>query len=198
MAIRKILIIEHTFEFADLIYRTVGENGFEAKIAPSGLLAFRFLDADWDLIILNPALPDVSARTILRHLARRKPPPPVLVLATSVPQEGKSRGPSHHHGYLGKPFVLGELVGRVQAMLDQTLSPRRDTDVADCVQRMPGTPQAAAELDPYLAFWLRKPHETCGPQDFLEIPAGRNPISELRTCRARRRASHGPCSRRSS
>lgn len=90
------------------IYATdLGEEGFD--------LAKRF---DYDLIILDLGLPDVSGYEVLKRLRRTKIETPILILSGFGKIDDKIKGlTSGADDYLTKPFNRDELVARIHAII---------------------------------------------------------------------------------
>ncbi len=90
------------------IYATdLGEEGFD--------LAKRF---DYDLIILDLGLPDVSGYEVLKRLRLAKISTPTLILSGYNKIDDKIKGlTSGADDYLTKPFNRDELVARIHAII---------------------------------------------------------------------------------
>lgn len=77
---QKILIVEDAPELANILVKTLREEGFEPVAVHDGTTALRRMQDSWDLIILDLMLPDVGGETLLNHVTQQTTPPPVLVL----------------------------------------------------------------------------------------------------------------------
>lgn len=114
----KILLIEDEVNVASFIQRGLAEEGLTVAIAPSGEVAFRRLEEEWDLIILDRMLPDLPGDAVLRYVGQKMNRPPVLVLTAKSGVEDKIE--MFKYGcddYLTKPFAFEELLGRSKALL---------------------------------------------------------------------------------
>src|SRR6202051_4891727 len=90
------------------VYRTdLGEEGVDlGKIY------------DYDIILLDLNLPDMSGYEVLRSLRSAKVPTPILILSGLASIEDKIKGLGlGADDYLPKPFHRGELVARIQAIV---------------------------------------------------------------------------------
>ena len=90
------------------IYRTdLGEEGVDlAKIY------------DYDIILLDLNLPDMSGYEVLRSLRSAKVATPILILSGLASIEDKIRGLGlGADDYLSKPFHKDELIARVHALV---------------------------------------------------------------------------------
>src|SRR5271157_3827782 len=90
------------------VYRTdLGEDGVDlGKIY------------DYDIILLDLNLPDISGYEVLRSLRSARVVTPVLILSGLASIEDKIRGLGHGaDDYLPKPFHKDELVARIHAIV---------------------------------------------------------------------------------
>lgn len=114
----KILLIEDEVNVANFVQRGLAEDGFTVAIAPSGEVAFRRLEEEWDLIILDRMLPDLPGDAVLRYVGQKMNRPPVLVLTAKGSVEDKiEMFKDGCDDYLTKPFAFEELLGRIKALL---------------------------------------------------------------------------------
>ncbi|MXU65896.1 response regulator transcription factor CtrA [Oceanomicrobium pacificus] len=73
---------------------------------------------DYDIILLDLNLPDMSGHEVLRQLRMSKVDTPVLILSGSDDSDSKMKGfGSGADDYLTKPFNLDELVARIHAIV---------------------------------------------------------------------------------
>lgn len=73
---------------------------------------------DYDLILLDLALPDMSGMDVLRQLRMSRVETPILILTGSDDTESKLRGFGFGaDDYMTKPFHREELVARIQAII---------------------------------------------------------------------------------
>jgi len=90
------------------VYRTdLGEEGIDlGKIY------------DYDIIVLDLNLPDISGYDVLRSLRSARVPTPVLILSGLASIEGKIKGLGlGADDYLAKPFHKDELIARIHALV---------------------------------------------------------------------------------
>src|SRR5947207_12990132 len=86
------------------------------------------LEPDVDLIVLDVMLPNRNGYDVLRELRRQGAQVPVLILTAKAMEGDKILGLRlGADDYLAKPFGLGELLARVEALLRRK-APRDDRE----------------------------------------------------------------------
>ena len=129
MTIReKILVIEDEKSISHFICTVLNNNGYEAMQAQTGEEALSMISSHCpDLIILDLGLPDMDGLDILRNLRSWTSLPVVVVSARSHERDKVAALDLGADDYLTKPFVLEELVARIQAHLRRQMrsDPRR-------------------------------------------------------------------------
>jgi DNA-binding response OmpR family regulator len=115
-----ILIVEDNSHVAATMSDMVEYMGHEAKIATCGEDAMTALETETpDLVILDWMLPDIEGINILRHI-RQSPlaSTPVIMLTAKTEIESLLLGlEAGADDYITKPFGLGELQARIDAIL---------------------------------------------------------------------------------
>ena len=115
----RILIAEDDPLISSFIARGLRSHGYSVVVADDGAEAERWITTDeFDLIILDMALPYRSGFEVLQELRAQQNPIPVLVL-TGRPElkDAVARLDVGSDDYMTKPFHFGELLARVRTRL---------------------------------------------------------------------------------
>jgi two-component system, OmpR family, response regulator len=115
----RILIVEDDSMLADALAGALGDAGYAADVLASGEDADRALATEtFDLAILDIGLPQLDGFEVLRRLRARGLSLPVLILTARKRPHDRIYGLDlGADDYLSKPFVTGELLARVRALL---------------------------------------------------------------------------------
>ena len=114
----KILIVDKDIDLCEQISTFLGEEGFECHLEHDGLEAQkRFLEDDFDLILLAAVLPGIKGVELLKNIRKISSVP--IIIVTYKPDEvdkilGLELGADD---YMVKPISLRELMARVNAVL---------------------------------------------------------------------------------
>jgi DNA-binding response OmpR family regulator len=117
--VERILIAEDDPLISSFIARGLRAHGYSVVVADDGAEAERWITSnDFDLIILDMALPYRSGFEVLQELRAQQNPIPVLVL-TGRPElkDAVARLDVGADDYMTKPFHFGELLARVRTRL---------------------------------------------------------------------------------
>jgi DNA-binding response OmpR family regulator len=114
----RVLIVEDDAEVADLLQRTLEEAAWAADIAVTGAAGLSALAvSDYDLAILDVALPDFDGFTVCRRWRERGGRTPILMLTARGALHDRVRGlDAGADDYLAKPFAVEELLARLRAL----------------------------------------------------------------------------------
>ena len=119
---RRILVVEDDPKVAGLLAEALGEEGHAVEVVGDGhLAAERALAQPWDLILLDYMLPGRDGPGIAAEVRAAGRATPILMLSARDAAEDVRLGrASGVDDYLAKPFRLGELLRRVDALLERT------------------------------------------------------------------------------
>lgn len=114
-----ILIIEDEKKIARILQLELEHEGYETDAAFTGTSGLeKFKEQDWDLVLLDVMLPELSGLEVLRRIRTTDSNTPVILLTArnSIPDKvsGLDLGAND---YMTKPFEIEELLARVRASL---------------------------------------------------------------------------------
>jgi two-component system response regulator TctD len=115
----RILLVEDNRDLAGWLARTLQRDRYAVECAYDGEDADRRLQSEqYDLVILDLALPKLEGEEVLRRLRRRDAETPVLILTANdtLPKRvGSLDGGADD--YMAKPFEVEELEARVRVLM---------------------------------------------------------------------------------
>lgn len=118
MSLPKILLIEDDRSIASALAYAL-KNAYDIDGAGSGTLAlYKTATQHYDIIVLNPDLPDISGLVICQQLRARGLRTPILILSGDDKTLTKiSLLDAGANDYLTKPFSLGEFNARLRVLV---------------------------------------------------------------------------------
>jgi len=121
--------VEDDRKLAEFVARGLRAERFAVDLASDGLEGQRYLDTyQYDLLILDLMLPQLSGTELLRRVRRAHSALPVLVLtARDATQDKVAHFEAGADDYLTKPFDFAELIVRIKALLRRT--PQEHNDI---------------------------------------------------------------------
>ncbi len=114
----QILVVEDEQRMAELLRRTLQEEGHQVILASDGKEGFEIArSSPFDVIILDVMLPGMDGVTVARQLRERRNQTPVLMLtARDAPSDIIKGLDCGADDYLTKPFSIDILLARVRAV----------------------------------------------------------------------------------
>ena len=126
-----ILVVEDDEAIANLICVSLSAEGYRCTCARDGMEGADYIERQsFDLVLLDIMLPEVDGYELLEYI---KPTgTPVIFLTAKGSIEDKVRGlRAGADDYLSKPFQIGELLARVEAVLRRLGKGERQLEVGD-------------------------------------------------------------------
>jgi len=115
----RILVVEDDPHVASALQRGLGAEGYAVDVAPDGAEG-RWLagENDYDVILLDAMLPEVSGEELCRELRGAEDWTPVLLLTARSGPEWEVRAlDAGADDFLAKPFSYAVLLARIRALL---------------------------------------------------------------------------------
>ncbi|MEO8533873.1 MAG: response regulator transcription factor [Flavobacterium sp.] len=115
----KVLLVEDDPRVASFITRGLEEHLYQIKHVSKGFDAINEVkENEFDIIILDIMLPDITGFEVCEILRSRKIIVPILILSALDTPHEKVRGlQAGADDYLAKPFLFEELLARINAQL---------------------------------------------------------------------------------
>lgn len=116
---KKILIVEDEEKLSRLLELELNYENYETEIASNGQDALLLLlNNDYDLVLLDIMIPELSGLEVLRRLRRQHITTPVILLTARDEVHDKVSGLDlGANDYVTKPFQIEELLARIRAHL---------------------------------------------------------------------------------
>ena len=114
----RVLVVEDDVSIADVLRRTLRQEGHEVRSAADGVEALELAeDFVPDLVVLDLGLPKLDGVEVLKRL-RASSDVPILILTARTETEDRVEGlDSGADDYLVKPFERKELLARLRALM---------------------------------------------------------------------------------
>ena len=114
----RVLVVEDDEAIADVLRRTLRQEGHEVRSAGDGVAALALAEEFVpDLVILDLGLPKLNGSEVLRRL-RRESDVPILVLTARAELDDRvGELDAGADDYLVKPFERAELLARLRALM---------------------------------------------------------------------------------
>jgi len=122
----QILVVEDERRMAELLERTLSEEGHHVVLARDGREAFEIAGcSSFDVILLDVMLPGMDGLAVARRLRECRNQTPVLMLtARDAPADIVNGLDSGADDYLTKPFSIDILLARLRAVSRRGAIPR--------------------------------------------------------------------------
>ncbi len=123
----RILIIEDEQKMAAYLRKGLTEASFAVDTAADGREGlFLALHEEFDLVVLDLMLPELSGFEVLRRLRAQKQTPVLLLTARDAVEDKVEGFELGADDYLAKPFAYAEFLARVRSLLRRSPRVARD------------------------------------------------------------------------
>lgn len=128
----RILVVEDDPAVLTILEAAISYGGFAAYSVRSGLEAIELLRADqFDAILLDMGLPDIEGEDLLRSLREISDLPIIVVSGRGAEADKIGALDLGADDYVPKPFMPGELLARIRAVLRRHIPIDPDADRMD-------------------------------------------------------------------
>lgn len=128
----KILLLEDDVSLIDGLVYSLERNGFSLDVVRTVKDAENYLSKhEYDLLLLDVTLPDGTGFEVCEHVRETGSDVPIIFLTAADEEINVIRGlDSGGDDYITKPFKLGELCSRINALLRRAgMKTKKDTSV---------------------------------------------------------------------
>lgn len=128
----KILLLEDDVSLIDGLVYSLERNGFSLDVVRTVKDAENYLSKhEYDLLLLDVTLPDGTGFEVCEHVRKTGSDVPIIFLTAADEEINVIRGlDSGGDDYITKPFKLGELCSRINALLRRAgMKTKKDTSV---------------------------------------------------------------------
>jgi len=114
-----ILIVEDEKKLSRVLQLELEYENYQTEIADNGKDALRLMQKkDWDLVLLDIMIPELSGLEVLRRVRRTDETTPILLLTARDEVHDKVSGLDlGANDYITKPFQIEELLARIRVHL---------------------------------------------------------------------------------
>src|SRR5713226_1414242 len=113
-----ILLVEDTYDLAQVIIRELEASGYHVLHASDGLTALRLHSREHPaLVILDWMIPKMDGLEVLRRVRQTAPTPVLMITARGEETDRVVGLELGADDYLTKPFSMREFIARVRALL---------------------------------------------------------------------------------
>lgn len=114
----RLLLIDDDLSLGQLLQEYLQAEGFHLDIAHNGSTGIQKADKNYDLILLDVMMPDMSGFEVLKQLRQKQNLTPVLMLTAKGDETDRVLGLElGADDYLPKPYSHRELVARIRALI---------------------------------------------------------------------------------
>jgi len=118
----RLLIIDDNEEILTSLNRYLSRKGYDVALANNGLAALKLIQAadyDFDLVITDLVMPNISGVAITTILKKHNPKMPVIAITGYGEQPGSLAREAQADVVIDKPFKLGQVELIIKKLLKQ-------------------------------------------------------------------------------
>lgn len=121
----RLLIVEDEPDILTALQRGLKQEGYAVDAAATGEQALESISVtNYDLILLDINLPDLSGLSIIKSLRDKHNETRIMIISANKSIDDRIRGLDlGANDYMVKPFDFGELCARIRAMLRRNFTP---------------------------------------------------------------------------
>ncbi|MGM8366212.1 response regulator transcription factor [Virgibacillus sp. W0181] len=125
-----ILIVEDESKLSRVLELELSYENYKTEIASNGKEALEWMEErEWDLVLLDIMLPELSGLEVLRRMRRFDEHTPVILLTARDQVHDKVSGLDlGADDYMTKPFQIEELLARIRAQLRKPKNQNQQTN----------------------------------------------------------------------
>lgn len=128
----KILLIEDEEKIARFTELELVHEGYEVEKAFDGRTGLeRAASGDFDLVLLDIMLPELSGLEVLRRLRRTSDVPVIMLTARDAVMDKVSGLDAGADDYITKPFAIEELLARIRVIFKKRNKDERETHILE-------------------------------------------------------------------
>lgn len=127
---KSILLAEDDENLGQLLQTFLKSKGFQVELARNGKQAYeRYTGGHFDFCIFDVMMPEMDGFTLAKEVRQIDPKVPILFLTAKSMKEDKLEGfNTGADDYMTKPFMMEELVARINAILRRTATEENEDD----------------------------------------------------------------------
>ncbi|MHA7963331.1 response regulator transcription factor [Paenibacillus sp. CAU 1782] len=132
----RVLVVEDEAGIARILQLELEHEGYVVGVASDGRTGYEMASGgDWQLVLLDVMLPEMSGIEVLRLIRQAGNPVPIILLTARDTVPDKVSGFEHGaNDYITKPFAMEELLARVRNILRIFQKYPREAEGSDLIK----------------------------------------------------------------
>jgi len=126
----KILLLEDDINLSDTIAEYLEEEGFEVESVYNGQEALdRIYERNYDLLLLDVMVPGIDGFALLKEVRKHTDTPAIYITSLDSVENLEKGFKSGADDYIKKPFVLKELLLRIETLLRREYGKKEQIEI---------------------------------------------------------------------